>query len=255
MVKYEACSWDSLVCFSQCSQFIRVVSSSSSSSSLLLLFFLGGEQQRSKPVQVSGQFGEQQSIITASSGQRNTGQERRLPLHRRHRTPRLHITRLRSAPDRDLRPRLLHAEHLIGHQEAEVESVSAVVQWEVSECGSAHDHALSARPREDVLAVVLLRQTERDDGGVLCEGLLQLQEGQVILRTGHVMLVWRPAGDTQRCARVTACWRTQQHKRGSRVTDSRVTYKIMHTLYCQKYWHPLLMNRFDYFSNFYEYKS
>ncbi len=29
------------------------------------------------------------------------------------------------------------------------------------------------------------------------------------------------------------------------------------TLYCQKYWsgHPLLMNRFDYFSNFYEYKS
>ncbi len=28
-----------------------------------------------------------------------------------------------------------------------------------------------------------------------------------------------------------------------------------HTLYCQKYWHSLLMNRFDYFSNFYEYKS
>ncbi len=27
------------------------------------------------------------------------------------------------------------------------------------------------------------------------------------------------------------------------------------TRYCQKYWHPLLMNRFDYFSNFYEYKS
>ncbi len=27
------------------------------------------------------------------------------------------------------------------------------------------------------------------------------------------------------------------------------------TLYCQKYWHPLLMNRFDYFSNFYEAKT
>ncbi len=29
-----------------------------------------------------------------------------------------------------------------------------------------------------------------------------------------------------------------------------------YTLYCQKYWvAPLLMNRFDYFSNFHEYKS
>lgn len=200
------CSWDSLVCISQCPQFFRVVSSSSSSL-LLLLSFLGGEQQRSQPVQVSGQLGEHQSIPAASSGQRNAGQECRLSLHRRHRTPRLHFTHL---PDRDLRLRLLHAEHLIGHQEAEVESDAAVVQWEVRVCGSAHDHTLSARPRQDVLAVVLLRQTERDDGHVLCEGLLQLQEGQIILRTGRVTLVRRPAGDTQHCARVTARWRTQE---------------------------------------------
>ncbi len=33
------------------------------------------------------------------------------------------------------------------------------------------------------------------------------------------------------------------------------THTTIYTLYCQKYWHPLLMNRFDYFSNFYEYKS
>ncbi len=33
-------------------------------------------------------------------------------------------------------------------------------------------------------------------------------------------------------------------------------YIYIYTLYCQKYWvAPLLMNRVDYFSNFYEYKS
>ncbi len=31
--------------------------------------------------------------------------------------------------------------------------------------------------------------------------------------------------------------------------------QLFNTLYCQKYWHPLLMIRFDYFSHFYEYKS
>ncbi len=32
-------------------------------------------------------------------------------------------------------------------------------------------------------------------------------------------------------------------------------FELLYTLNCQKYWHPLLMNRFDYFSNFHEYKS
>ncbi len=31
--------------------------------------------------------------------------------------------------------------------------------------------------------------------------------------------------------------------------------QLFNTPYCLKYWHPLLMNMFDYFSNFYEYKS